>query len=486
MFKTRCVTTRWPVLGWLVLSGIIPRMAWADASIVQVSLSKSDVGISFVESGGGMTVELKCEAASVRGRLLYIGDGAIALPLSASSSGILLQGKTKYKQGDQFPVGATVRVLPGYKSVRDLPRGSVYVVLPGVTFTLPELTENGRGRVHNLEPSSSGFRSLAFRADGTRVAVSSIRDVRVVDVDTGQRFAPSTPIRPGSPVGVAFAPDGNHVATTGRHGVHLWNVTTGKPVLHMPDHAEQVRRFMAGASATSGVCFSSDGSQIATAGRSYLTIWENGTVEGGADGNTKIPAARLHRRITVSDSPDVHVTQVVFGPHDRYLVTASRHWRSTTGVPRGLQMWNVETGECVMRIVGGGSGLAISPDGTKIASQVNPESNRVGLWEIPTGNLIRTLDGARGQIQSVAFDPTGKFVAAGSQDGTIRVWDVATGRQTDLLDGHLGAVDEIAWSPVGDHIASVCSKPPTQLIVWDTRKRAIGSAEQGTDEPSIE
>ncbi|KAK5187908.1 Ribosome biogenesis protein erb1, partial [Cryomyces antarcticus] len=56
--------------------------------------------------------------------------------------------------------------------------------------------------------------------------------------------------------------------------------------------------------------------------------------------------------------------------------------------------------------------------------------------------------GHEGRVRSLAIDPSGKYLASGGDDGTVRVWELLTGRQlwSVKLDAQ-EAVDVVRWRP---------------------------------------
>jgi NAD(P)-dependent dehydrogenase (short-subunit alcohol dehydrogenase family) len=62
--------------------------------------------------------------------------------------------------------------------------------------------------------------------------------------------------------------------------------------------------------------------------------------------------------------------------------------------------------------------------------------------------VFRPLRHSHG-VSAVAWEPSGKRLATGSFDETIKVWDAATGREAFTLRGHVQTVTGLSWGPRG-------------------------------------
>lgn len=114
-----------------------------DGRVVQVSLPVDDIELAYIETKGGMAIELSTGSTSVIGTRFYVGDGKVAVELVAHSmQGIFFQGQTKLEHGYTFKKYSVVDVRPGFKRAADLAPGDVYVIFPAVTFRLKGLTRN--------------------------------------------------------------------------------------------------------------------------------------------------------------------------------------------------------------------------------------------------------------------------------------------------------------------------------------------------------
>ncbi|XP_075709120.1 notchless protein homolog 1 [Rhinoderma darwinii] len=76
-----------------------------------------------------------------------------------------------------------------------------------------------------------------------------------------------------------------------------------------------------------------------------------------------------------------------------------------------------------------------------------------------------SLEGHTEAVISVAFSPTGKHLASGSGDTTVRFWDLSIETPDFTSKGHTHWVLSIAWSPDGRKLASGCKN--SQIFIWD-------------------
>lgn len=73
----------------------------------------------------------------------------------------------------------------------------------------------------------------------------------------------------------------------------------------------------------------------------------------------------------------------------------------------------------------------MSTEGKIIASA--SLDHTVKLWDINTGNCLKTCIGHTNQVCAIAFHPQGKIIASGGTDETVRLWDLETAECLKIL-----------------------------------------------------
>jgi len=90
------------------------------------------------------------------------------------------------------------------------------------------------------------------------------------------------------------------------------------------------------------------------------------------------------------------------------------------------------------------------------------------MWCVTSGKLLRVFTECRLPVNCVKFSPDGKFLAAASEETSVRIFDLAAGTQLCELKDHLTSVTSIAWSADSKFIISSCKDGTVRL--WNIQK----------------
>jgi hypothetical protein len=98
------------------------------------------------------------------------------------------------------------------------------------------------------------------------------------------------------------------------------------------------------------------------------------------------------------------------------------------------------------------TGVVYSPDGKRLISGSHDAT--VKVWDASTGQELLTLKGQKssiGRIDSVAISSDGAMIVAGGGGG-VKIWDATTGKEMLSLTTY--AVNSVAFSPDGKRVAA--------------------------------
>ncbi len=182
---------------------------------------------------------------------------------------------------------------------------------------------------------------------------------------------------------------------------------------------------------------------------------------GAADAAPGRPSPGQVEKISIDYTTAPKVRSVDFSPDSRYVVSASSD--------RVVGMWDVRSGERIRTFTGrAGSGRSarFSPDGRFIlASTKGSFMHALKLWNAHSGETIREFTPVMGVINSVCFGPNGALVLSGGEDNIMKLWEVGTGEKIRVFKDHWGDVNSVCFSPDGARVLSGASDH--NLRLWD-------------------
>ena len=111
------------------------------------------------------------------------------------------------------------------------------------------------------------------------------------------------------------------------------------------------------------------------------------------------------------------------------------------------------------------SALTYSPDGKWIVAGSDDGTGRV--HDAATGELVRSLTGHTVSVTSVDVDAGSRRVVTGSEDQTVRIWNLDGTGEPTVLKGHQARVHAVAFAPDG-RIAS--ADEDGVVIIWKSGK----------------
>lgn len=249
-----------------------------------------------------------------------------------------------------------------------------------------------------------------------------------------------TPVT-ASQCGVEFSSDGRLlVATCGANPMPVWDVQSGSMLFQLyKDNPKQIV-----------ACdFNPDGSTIACGGvDKIITLWNAVTGE----------------EIAEFGEHDSKIWDLEFSPDGKSLVTAS--------FADDVRLWEVDSQEMVWSYNGITNFLSIAfhPSGDAIA--YGNVWGKIGVLDAKTGKSLVELSGPPGTpVGDVNFSPSGKLLAAGSDDNKIYLWSGEDYQSIATLEGHEGFVNGVNFSP--DETLLISGSHDKTVGIWDIENQKL-------------
>jgi WD40 repeat protein len=245
-------------------------------------------------------------------------------------------------------------------------------------------------------------------------------------------------------------------------GSELLDAAPPAPPTPSPTFTGQAREVLNPPEGTRTVSFSPDGSQLAVgADGGSISLWK---LDGG-------------RRTATMKFTTPKLPMVAFRPDGKSLI--SGQWDGS------VRLWNVasRSSSIIMPDPDGAGGIAMSPDGRKVARS---EGKKIRIFDVAGNRTTRTLSGHTKSVGSVAFSPDGRLLASTSSlDDTVRIWDVASGRSLRVIPSDVLSIfsDVLAFSPDGKTLAKANDKNSVQF--WDVATGSLTKTFTNSEDTSF-
>jgi len=278
-----------------------------------------------------------------------------------------------------------------------------------------------------LEAQRSGAGALDFSPDGRRlVAGGALKDNSYIwDLATGRPFA--TLRGCGDVVKTAaFTPNGRLIVTAGLDSDHsrwviaTWDARTARRLGELPWDSGWA------------AAISPDGRTLAVA-RMARKLGFYSLPDLGPLPEVELPLPDTPERVAYS--PDGSVLAAWVGPS--VWVGEARTGRQTR----------------VLEVEGRVTSLAFARDPKLVLTGY--KTGMVAGWDVATGRMswTRPAHGLK-EVRAMAVAPDGGVAASGGQDGSVCLYDVKTGEELRTLDAKQGGVESVAFSRDGTKLAA--------------------------------
>lgn len=296
-------------------------------------------------------------------------------------------------------------------------------------------------RIKQLQASSA--RRRVFADEKTLVSSSRDDTIKLWDVATGEL---KRTLKEGAGAfdmyALAFSHDGSMMASANVDGsIILWDAKTFEPIRTLTGHTKAVRE----------VEFSPDGKTLASGAEdNTFRLWDVATGNAKATRNEHTAAVKA----------------VVFYPDGNTIATAS-----SDGT---LRLWDA-SGEPKKVLKGGSSGwefCRLSPDAKQLFSGTGNEGQLI-FWDAQSGEILKDITDAHGtepgvkEIDSGTYTPDGKFAISGSKDRSIKFWNPQTYELVYTISGNPGRIESMTISRDGKTLVTGFGGGNNTIKIWD-------------------
>lgn len=288
-----------------------------------------------------------------------------------------------------------------------------FVLIGGGRVALLWDIENKRV-TQKFEKHKDAIYYVAYSSDGRFVATGAGRITHLWDVNSGKEIAQLK--QDSSIYNLTFSPNSKLLLTGSYDGkAYLWNVEKAQLIRNFK--VAKVTEFPETEQTPTAVAFSSNGELILAGVESSAKVWNS---ESGLE----------IKEFKFSGS----VSWVAFSPDGNSILISSNYTKDG-----GAYLFDINTGKELKKFGAGTRFAAFSPDNKFIATSAVTENliktdpnwygkrgdNNAILWDVSSGEFVRSLEGQSDLVSNVAVSQNGRFIFASSIDKASGMWDIS-------------------------------------------------------------
>ena len=267
--------------------------------------------------------------------------------------------------------------------------------------------------IHKLSGHYNGKSDL-FSPDGNLIITSTWDDSSFVwDVNSGKPVR-SLVVKGGK---IQFGPDGKSIFFENEEGTHIIHNLGDTNATHLDGVFEGI---------------SPDGTIIATSSNNSSTvkIWEYTT------------GRLLFQFEAISEGR----VPIIFSPNSKKLLSLPN--------ASNAQFWDISSGKLVHTFESIGL-TAYCPESQTLVTVTYSESMEIKIWDVTSGNYIRSLKGTPETINSIEFSKDGTNILIRDANDSFSIFEAATGHLVHSIETNQWGIDYWQYSSKEDKIIGV-------------------------------
>lgn len=175
----------------------------------------------------------------------------------------------------------------------------------------------------------------------------------------------------------------------------------------------------------------------------------------------------LWRRPDVDPPNEGWSNLVTFHPDGTRFFSAETSFSAMRSDGARISVRSAETGEALSYLRGAGTDteqLVVTPDGETLVTRI---TRKLYVFDLsnPDAAPREFANEGRAHFTGLAFHPSGRFLAATSNDKTVKLYDTTTWQVAKTFTWAIGKIRSVAFSPDGTLAAA--GSDTGKVVVWD-------------------